>query len=904
MRIVVAGDVIVDHHVYEGERLNPAAADARGLHVVREHGGAFALCKLIQQVLESQPAHSVEFALNKPDLNAEPCGHHGLAVFKPYAKSAAEPKKRVWRAGLLMGYGHDNPTPAEEDATPAPSGCCDVFQPRPILKEAGDILVLDDAGFVFRSQPDCWLLPTDAGRSPRWIVLKTCHPLCRGDLWGRLAAFRERLVLVVSAKELRNEAAGISQGLSWERTIEDCVAALNDDPVLQRLPQLCRHLIVTLSADGALWLEMNANVEPGLSSVRRATLVFDPGSIEGLWAEQTDGEVFGYLSCMAAAVTAALVKGATSTSAAAATVDLASALSAGLAAMRNLREEGHGAFDERHPPQGFPAKRLAEVITEGTPRFTVCAVPWAELVETAPAPTSPWSIAVQAQSAPGKTSGVNSLSGLARQVVLRGRRVLEHLPHAKLGGLFTVDRTEIETLRALRRLMKDYDHGAGGKPLSIGVFGPPGAGKSFGVKQIAFEIFGKEAWLEFNLSQFSLGDLIGALHQVRDKRLEGKTPVVFWDEFDSREYMWLQYLLAPMQDGRFQEGQLSHPVGRCVMIFAGATSHSYRQFGARPPGHPQYTADEWTKYKLAKGPDFISRLDGYYDVLGPNQRVTEDGTPDPSDVSYPMRRALLLRNFLCGSAEGRLDIDPGLVHALLTVPRYSNGARSVEKLASSLKPDRPLGPVRRSSLCPPTQLATFIDFSDLTTAAATPTDEQVVAEVQRRFLNLCRSHEPFQQSELIENLAAAIHETYREHCRKTGAPISPEYDRPYAELSEGGKEANRSAGQRIPAVLSVAGLTLVKAADCGALPASHDDDIQAHIRHHLELMAELEHDLWCDERIGLGWRYGEPRDNARRIHPLLIPYVDLTEEQKSKDRQQVLNYVELARKAGYRIVWM
>ena len=46
---------------------------------------------------------------------------------------------------------------------------------------------------------------------------------------------------------------------------------------------------------------------------------------------------------------------------------------------------------------------------------------------------------------------------------------------------------------------------------------------------------GKPALLEFNLSQFSdERDLIGAFHQVRDKRLEGSVPVVFWDEFDSK----------------------------------------------------------------------------------------------------------------------------------------------------------------------------------------------------------------------------------------------------------------------------------------------------------------------------------------------------------------------------------
>ena len=56
-------------------------------------------------------------------------------------------------------------------------------------------------------------------------------------------------------------------------------------------------------------------------------------------------------------------------------------------------------------------------------------------------------------------------------------------------------------------------------------------------------------------------------------------------------------------------------------------------------------ADAEAKFKLAKGPDFKSRLDGYYDVLGPNQRTLPDDPDafDPSDICYPLRRALLIR---------------------------------------------------------------------------------------------------------------------------------------------------------------------------------------------------------------------------------------------------------------------
>jgi hypothetical protein len=83
-------------------------------------------------------------------------------------------------------------------------------------------------------------------------------------------------------------------------------------------------------------------------------------------------------------------------------------------------------------------------------------------------------------------------------------------------------------------------------------------------------------------------------------------------------------------------------------------------------------------FSAAKGPDFVSRLRGHVDVLGPDPM-------NESDRMYPIRRAILLRALLERRAPRllrgeRANIDEGVLSALLTVPRYRHGARSIEAI--------------------------------------------------------------------------------------------------------------------------------------------------------------------------------------------------------------------------------
>jgi hypothetical protein len=152
-----------------------------------------------------------------------------------------------------------------------------------------------------------------------------------------------------------------------------------------------------------------------------------------------------------------------------------------------------------------------------------------------------------------------------------------------------------------------------------------------------------------------------------------------------------------MQDGVFAEADVTHPLGPSIFVFAGGTSTTFQHFAA--PG------DEVLD-RQAKKSDFISRLRGYMDVLGPNPA-------GPEDVAFVLRRALLLHSLLRRSAPGlftdrRLNIDEGLLNALLHVESFRHGARSMEAIiAMSALTGK--ASFERSALPAPRQLALHVD---------------------------------------------------------------------------------------------------------------------------------------------------------------------------------------------------
>ena len=69
-----------------------------------------------------------------------------------------------------------------------------------------------------------------------------------------------------------------------------------------------------------------------------------------------------------------------------------------------------------------------------------------------------------------------------------------------------------------------------------------------------------------------------------------------------------------------------------------------------------------------------------------------------------------------------------------------------------------------------------------------------------------------------------------------------------------------------------------------------------------EALAKNTHEVWSQNRINDGWSYGEKRDDALRHHPCLIPYEELSEEEKAYDGATSIETLKLIMKLGFKIV--
>ena len=69
----------------------------------------------------------------------------------------------------------------------------------------------------------------------------------------------------------------------------------------------------------------------------------------------------------------------------------------------------------------------------------------------------------------------------------------------------------------------------------------------------------------------------------------------------------------------------------------------------------------------------------------------------------------------------------------------------------------------------------------------------------------------------------------------------------------------------------------------------------------VEEMAKNVHEVWAQTRISQGWTDGAERKDAEKKHPCLVPYDELSEEEKTYDRNTSVETIKLILKLGFRI---
>jgi hypothetical protein len=344
-----------------------------------------------------------------------------------------------------------------------------------------------------------------------------------------------------------------------------------------------------------------------------------------------------------------------------------------------------------------------------------------------------------------------------------------------------------------------------------------------------------------------------------------------------------------MQDGAFQQGQILHPIGKAIFVFAGGTSVRLADFAG----------NKTDDFRLAKGPDFASRLKGHVDIVGPDPR---GGDPE-ADPYYRIRRAILLRSMLLRDRPGlferngkaaRLTIDSGVLRAFLEVGSYKHGARSLETIvATSTLHGK--SRYERSTLPAADQLDAHVD------AAA--------------FMKIVERYVP--EGELLERLAEAVHVEYCDEMLGLGHAWggTPEYltshpvlaryagRKPTREtlvalvdfdrLSDHLREQNRGVARDLPRKLEVLGLVLRQDAPAGAGAITIDPADPC-----VEKLAMSEHKRWHDSKFKIGWRYGKPRDDVKKLHPSMRDWEKITESEREKDRMMVREIPDIVAAAG------
>lgn len=143
-----------------------------------------------------------------------------------------------------------------------------------------------------------------------------------------------------------------------------------------------------------------------------------------------------------------------------------------------------------------------------------------------------------------------------------------------------------------------------------------------------------------------------------------------------------------------------------------------------------------------------------------------------------------------------------------------------------------------------------------------------------------------------ERIARAFHITYLEHMAADPA-IARDLRNTAAweDLPPDTRESNRAQARHVGDKLRRVGCAVMPTVTGGGYTLTDQD---------LETLAQAEHERWWEEKRGKGIVYGPERSD--RTHPDMVPWAELSEEAREKDRIFIRRLPDILAREGYVIV--
>jgi hypothetical protein len=396
----------------------------------------------------------------------------------------------------------------------------------------------------------------------------------------------------------------------------------------------------------------------------------------------------------------------------------------------------------------------------------------------------------------------------------------------------------------------------------------------------------------------------------------------------------LKLFLAPMQDGEFKDGEAIHPIGKAVFVFAGGTRSTFGSFvrnlsdsdaGLSDPSNEASAEDRERAARKAfgeaKGPDFVSRLRGFIDIMGPNRQGTDD-------EAFVIRRAMVLRAMLLETpktaglldSRNRLRIDDGVLRAMLHVSEYRHGTRS---LGALLDMSRIAGASRYdlSALPPRSQLDLHVDAEEFMFLTKQERFQSLVSLRDRRWLVdehrgdliSVKSEEdlgqPVEHRRHEDVFIHVIARKVREHRDRLRQRQQADPVEPFDDLPGEPDWSSEQFASDIPRKLRAVNHGLRRCSE-DATPWSPGRTKDRRPRtpdlsdQDVEDLARMDHERFCRQLRQKGYVFEKVLDHERKTTPYLVSYDKLPAPVRVHFRQMIQGIPVVLSEIGFEVYRM